>query len=147
MRIGTSTGTTTILGGRLKVGSSTALGDGNVTVGAGGVLDLSTAGLAYVIADTATLSLGRTGSSYGRVDFGPATLEEVVNELFVDGVLMSPGTYTSASLPNYLVGAGSLTVLTGSPVPEPTGSVLLLTGALALLPRRWRRRPLAQRAT
>jgi autotransporter-associated beta strand protein len=137
------TGGTTITGGTLAAQSDKALGNGNVTVSASTsanvILDLSTGLTAGAIADTATLNLnsGTDGVStfYGQVAFGTSNFNETVGALVVDGVGKSAGTYTSANLPNFITGNGSITV-----APEPGTLGMMGAGAMGLLIRRRRRR-------
>ena len=127
------TGGTSITGGTLAPQADGALGTGGVTVSPGAVLDLSTGVTTGAIADTATLTLSSSGSTFSVVSFGASTLNESVGQLLVNGVPQSSGTYTSANLPNFITGSGSITV-----VPEPASLGQLGLGAAALLRRRRR---------
>ena len=140
----TYTGGTSITGGTLAIGTSAVtsaatLGTGNVTVApaaaASTTLDLTGAAPAAggVIADAATLTLSSSGANFGRVAFGTNTLNENVGSLVVDGVTEPAGTYTASSLPNFITGSGSITV-----VPEPATAGLLGLGTAGLLLRRRR---------
>ena len=130
----TYNGGTTVSVGTLAAQANGALGTGNVSVSPGAVLDLSSANLTSAggaINDSASLTLGNTGNSYGLVAFGTSTLNEIVNSLIVNGVAEPQGSYSSATLPNYITGNGSVSV-----VPEPASMGILGFGAIGLLARR-----------
>jgi len=62
------------------------------------------------------------------------TGNDVIAELWLNGVAQGPGTYNSTTDPGYFTGTGSLQI-----VPEPSTFVLTALGALCLIPI-WRRR-------
>ena len=131
----TYTGGTLITAGQLVADADDALGFGDVTIDALAVLDLSSASLTTgAIDDMATLSLDSSGSDYAVVAFGSSTLDEIVGSLLIDGVAQAVGTYTQADLPNYITGAGSITV-----VPESSTLLLAVFGLLSLAFYGWRR--------
>lgn len=139
------TGGTLVVGGTLAAQANNALGTGGVTVTPGAaantILDLSSTNVTTsAIADAATLTLssaaGGGGTVYGQVAFGANAINEVVGALVVDGAAEPAGTYTATSLPNFITGTGSITV-----VPEPAGFALAMAaGAGLALRRRVKRR-------
>jgi autotransporter-associated beta strand protein len=138
----TYAGGTTVGAGTLAAQAPGALGAGNVLVtatpAANTLLDLSSTAItaAGAIADGATLTLTDDTTStprFARVVFGANAYDETVGALFLNGSPLAAGTYTAATLPNNISGAGSITV-----APEPAGlGLLLLAGPMFL--RRGRR--------
>jgi autotransporter-associated beta strand protein len=102
-------------------GANTYTGD--TTVGAGTTLKLdstSNSSGAFHVAGGATLSLNYIGTL-------------VVTSLYTNGVAVSPGTYTSANLPAFITGTGSLTIPAAAAgtvnPPVSSGGNLILTGS------------------
>lgn len=151
----TYSGPTSIIGGTLAAAHDLAIGTGQITISPGATLDLSAAGLSNAIPDGDTLLLSRAGGQFGTIAFGGSTLDETINELFVNGVTEQPGNYNAENLPNFITGSGSLTVRQAAPqlinldatnfaastssVPEPV-SMLPLIGGTLLMARRRRER-------
>jgi autotransporter-associated beta strand protein len=126
---------TQILDGAIIVTAGGSLGIGSVTISPTALLRLDTE---TGIDDGSTLSLFSSGEDFATLDLNfDASLAEVVHSLFIDGVPMEPGTYTSADLPDFLVGDGQLVVVA---VPEPRTILLGLAAAAVLLGVRRSRR-------
>jgi fibronectin-binding autotransporter adhesin len=136
----TYTGGTTVNAGTLEVSSAGTFGTGDVNVTVNGATfgTLSIVSGANRIGDSATLSLQRSGSVYGKVVLG-AGVAEVVGNLFLGGVLQPSGSYGATGSgaqyidDNYFSGTGVLYV------PEPATLGLLLPAAGLVLGRRRRR--------
>jgi autotransporter-associated beta strand protein len=139
---------TSITAGTLVVSGGGRLGaPGNaqpVTVADAGLLDLQVAGLS----DAAALTVASTDPT-AEINIA-AGVNDVVNNLFVNGVAVTPGTYgstasgaanaglaaTGVTNPDEVFsGAGVLTVLS---VPEPGSAGLIGAAAAGLLARRRR---------
>ncbi len=100
--------------------SGTLSGSGGLTVAGGGILELS--GARAYIGDTtvnagSTLRLDSAGSTSGAfkaASGGVFNLNYIgtytVGSLYTNGVALPGGVYTSANLPGFITGAGSLTV-------------------------------------
>lgn len=98
-------GTTTVNAGTLVAETTGTLGNGNLIVNPNAICEIrNTAG---AIADTAAVSL----NGNGRLTLASG-VAETVRQLFINGVMQPPGTYTSAS--SFITGAGSLIVSEGS---------------------------------
>lgn len=100
------TGGTTVDGGTLVVDSSGTLGSGSLTVNTGAICELRSAS---AFAEASALYLNGTGKL--NIDSGVAV---VIHSLFVDGVVQPVGTYTAATHPALIAGAGSLMVPDGT---------------------------------
>ncbi|HEV7301581.1 MAG TPA: autotransporter-associated beta strand repeat-containing protein [Tepidisphaeraceae bacterium] len=139
-------GNTNVSGGTLRVGDGTYasnLGDGDVTVHAGALLDLLSD---EAINDAATLSLLSQGLFNGKVNIGE-NLVETIGSLILAGDIYGEGYYGSSAAASanpslmvnvndtYFTGTGVLEV---AAVPEPGSLALLGMAALATL-RRQRR--------
>ena len=118
----TYTGTTTVSNGVLELAATGAIGqNSNVTVCAGGTLSILGSAPTKTIDDGTRLTL----IAGGMVQLA-AGVNETVNELFIDGRPMWPGTWGSGSSPatykmsGYFSGTGVITVLTGSECPDGT---------------------------
>lgn len=118
--------------GKVIAGSNGAFGSGDVTVQAGGLLQLNNIGTNDdMIANTASLYLMSTGGVYGKLSLSSGVNESVAR-LYLDGVQQSAGTYgstntgTAASykLDNWFDGSvtGIVTVLHG-----PSGPSMILS--------------------
>ena len=136
-------GGTFVNGGTLVVsGASATLGTGNVTVD--NTASLSSiakltiqGGVSNAIADSVTLSL-RGGGTAGVADQGflelGAGVNETVGGLMLNGAAQAAGTYgstmSSAMFQNneYFAGTGIITV---TPVPEPSGILIVCSLAAA----------------
>ncbi len=112
-------GGTVVTSGRLRVYGSGTLGSGDVTVSAGGTLDLDTG---TAISDSAAVSLAVGTSTYGVIDL-LSGVEETVGTLTINGQLQYSGTYGATGsgaefiTANHFVGTGKLIVLDGKPRP------------------------------
>ncbi len=102
----TYTGDTLVDAGTLSIGQAYLADTSDVWIASGAVLDLG----------------------FGGTD--------TVNSLYLDGSLMSPGTYSVGNSGGYITGSGSLVV----PVPEPSTLALLASGLLGLICSAWRKR-------
>ena len=101
-------GGTTVSGGTLIVGTGGTLGAGNLTINTGSTCDLrNTSG---AVANGASVYLNGSGKLILA-----AGLAETVARLYLDNVALSPGTYSAASHPALIGGAGSLVVTVGAP--------------------------------
>ncbi|MBN8460798.1 MAG: autotransporter-associated beta strand repeat-containing protein [Verrucomicrobia bacterium] len=106
-------GGTTVSGGTLIVGTGGTLGSGNLTVNTGATCDLrNTSG---AVANGASVYLNGSGKLMLA-----SGLTETVARLYLDNAALSPGTYTAASHPALIGGAGSLVVTVGAPA-VPSG--------------------------
>ena len=141
----TYTGATTVSAGTLAISANGGLGQGNVTIDAGGALTLSAGVTAAHNASTGTtLTLAAT-STINLAATTPGTVQDTVGAIVIAGVSqLLPGTYGSATsgaahiFPEF-TGNGEVLL---TPVPEP-GTWALLgvgTGALALATLRRRLR-------
>jgi len=123
--------------------SGTVSGSGGLTVAGGGTLDLSGA-VSYAgnttVNTSTTLELDQTGSSAGAFHLVNGALLDltysgtfVVGGCYTNGVPLSVGVYTSANLPGFITGSGSLTITAATaPVvnrPTVSGGNLILTGS------------------
>lgn len=112
-------GGTLVTSGRLRVYGSGTLGSGAVTVSVGATLQLD-AGAA--IANDAAVTLGTSGSTYGKIDL-TSGVTETVGTLTLGGELQFAGTYgaTGSGAENidntHFVGTGKLVVQSGKPRP------------------------------
>jgi autotransporter-associated beta strand protein len=97
-------GTTTVNAGRLVADMTGTLGSGNLVVNPNAICEIRNP--AGAIADTAAISL--TGNGALTLATGVA---ETVRQLYINGVMQPPGTYTSTS--SFITGPGSLIVTEG----------------------------------
>jgi len=128
-------GGTTVTTGTLLASVAGALGTGDVTVEPGAMLDLQAAG---AIGPDAVLYLLEDAGLCGQAYLGA---DQEVLSLSLGGALVPAGTYTAGDYPDYLLGAGSITVrepAAAVEIPEPASALLVLAGA-GLVARRRRR--------
>lgn len=148
------TGDTHVSNGALKVGDGTvnsSIGDGDVFVHGGTVLDLVYAGATAntvidFIDDSSALNLKATGELFGRLSIFAGI--DTVSSLVLGDAVMAPGYYGSAAAAvahpslsvstfgNYFLGDGLIQVVA---VPEPTSLGVMTIGTAALLGRLRRR--------
>lgn len=122
-------GGTLVSAGVLSVEEGASLGPGPATVAAGASLVVKHPGS---VADDATLTLRRSGTSYGKVLLYPDVVE-YVGAVVLDGVTHSTpgtslgavGTGSTVESDNYFVGAGQLVV---TPIGGAPDSVYVPTG-------------------
>ncbi|MFM2199278.1 MAG: hypothetical protein RLZZ505_2710 [Verrucomicrobiota bacterium] len=108
-------GTTTVNAGTLVVDTTGTLGGGSLIVKSGAVCELRNP--SGVIADASSVYL--EGS--GKLNLAAGVVESI-RYLYHDGVLQTAGSYSAASHPSLIAGAGSLAVL---------GDILTLTKPVA----------------
>lgn len=126
----TYTGGTTITGGTLIAASASALGTGNVTLGAATNLTIN-AGVVITNMTGTTLTLNDPATS--TVNLLGTGVQDTVAALVIAGINQLPGTYGSATsgaqfiLPDF-AGTGQLLVA----VPEPSTWAMLGLGAVGL---------------
>lgn len=138
----TYSGGTTILSGILDAGAgggtngSGSLGTGNVLVGPDSAVAAELEMDAPAMLSTQSLTLTDDGSALATAYLN-YTGTDTINTLTYDGTELTPGVYGSGGTPeSFLSGTGSLTVVSGTTVPEPASLGLLGLGALSLLRRR-----------
>ena len=114
-------GGTIVNGGTLIVGTGGTLGAGNLSINTGSTCDLrNTSG---AVANGASVYLNGSGKLILAAD-----LTETVARLYLDNAALSPGTYTAASHPALIGGAGSLVVTVGAPA-VPSGLTAIAASA------------------
>lgn len=93
----TYTGGTVVEAGTLVPNVNNALGTGDVTVVAGGTLQLNDRGATdNMVADSASVRLASSAGIYGRLSLQDGVTEAVSN-LYLDGVIQLKGTYGSTN--------------------------------------------------
>jgi autotransporter-associated beta strand protein len=117
-------GGSVVSGGTLIVGTGGTLGSGNLTVNTGSICDLrNTSGS---VANGASVYLNGSGKLILA-----SGLAETVARLYLNNDALSPGTYTAASHPALIGGAGSLIVTVGAPA-VPSGLVASAASASSI---------------
>jgi fibronectin-binding autotransporter adhesin len=139
----TYSGGTNMSGGTTISLANGAFGTGNVSLTASNVT-LTLQGVTNSIADTAGLAIGLIGNTNDLVNLN-FNGTETVNTLTINGTTETAGTYggTGSGAANILpefAGTGTLTVLSGAPVPEPSTLAMLAIGAASLVGARIRRK-------
>lgn len=109
-----------------------SLGTGAVHVDTNATLQAAVSG---VMTNTADIYIDGYGTSYGKLNMASASITTTVGRAFVGGTggwesplgytQLSPGNYTSANLPNYISGSGTLAV-----VPVVTAGLPLILNTI-----------------
>lgn len=142
----TYTGGTEVINYTARVSAAEGLSTGDLHVDTGATLEIAVSGVMSTLADVYLDSDGV--SSFGKLNLSTGTLT-IVNYAFVGGTggwetpvdytALTPGDYTSAELPDYITGTGTLRVL-AVPAPEPATLAMLAVGGLTLAGTAGRRR-------
>lgn len=111
----TYVGATTVLSGTLRVSTNGTLGTGDLTVSTGAVCVVENT--LDAVADDSVLRL----NSMGRFSAG-AGVNEIVRQLYIDGVMQRCGVWNTTRDPAHFAGEGQVLVLEGAP-SAPTALV------------------------